>query len=274
MKMKYFPMLIKPPIVQSAIAGMANRIFCQKLLNLGVGMITLGGYSIDNNLIEASEKMVIRGRKEFLFPKEFNLLKTWFKGNLSLEKKRKEQLIAINLRVSQIDEMSTFWLKNLHRYVDVIELNAHCRQNEIIEMHGGEYLLDNFDFLSELLQKIRNLEIQLPLGIKVRGHKIKNKRKLVNLLLDFNLSYIHVDAMIPGKNQANSDIIAEFTKISSIPIIANNSIRTIENVKDMIKLGATAVSMARPLIEKPLAARKLIESLEGLENEDRDLNTL
>ena len=55
---------IKPPIVQSAISGIANSQFCQKLLDYGAGMVTLGGFSIDKVNLQATKKTKKRGRAE------------------------------------------------------------------------------------------------------------------------------------------------------------------------------------------------------------------
>ncbi|MCK5408646.1 MAG: hypothetical protein KAJ30_00145, partial [Candidatus Heimdallarchaeota archaeon] len=59
---------ILPPIAQSAIAGIANRKFCQQMLDLGAGMVILGGFPADRLNYEASLKIEERGRMECIPP--------------------------------------------------------------------------------------------------------------------------------------------------------------------------------------------------------------
>ena len=93
-----------PPIVQSAIAGVADHQFCQKMLEYNVGMATLGGLSIDEKNIEATKLLANRGRKEFLLPKKRQEIKNWCSQNLKFSKTRKEQKITANIRIVEFDD--------------------------------------------------------------------------------------------------------------------------------------------------------------------------
>jgi len=255
--------LINPPIVQSAISGIANKRFCQKLLNYDAGMVTLGGFSIDLANFQATKKIMERGRNEFLFPHEKENLERWIKHNLVLQKKNIKQKIAANVRIVELDEMSKIWLSALTSVVDYVELNAHCRQNEILEKGGGQNLILNLKSLEELINSIQVVIKPEKLGIKVRGLTIRNKKQLTSLLESYNLSYIHVDAMIPGKNKSDLQIIEQLVKTTDIPIIGNNSVKSIENVLKLLDIGAVAASLARPLIDRPEIMLELINQLEG-----------
>ena len=261
--MKSKSLQINPPIIQSAISGIANKEFCQKLLDYGAGMVTLGGYSIDKSSIKATKNIRKRGRKEFLFPQEHKNLENWIIRNLNLQKGNKQQIIAANVRLVELDELSRIWLSNLDNLVDYIELNAHCRQIEILEMGGGQNIIQNLISLEELIKSIQTILRPNKLGIKIRGLSINNVEELTNLLETYGLSYIHVDCMIPGRNKVDLQIIEKLVTTTNIPIIGNNSVRTIENVLEILELGAVAVSLARPLINNPEIMLDLIEKLEG-----------
>ncbi|MCK4973357.1 MAG: hypothetical protein KAS52_08545, partial [Candidatus Heimdallarchaeota archaeon] len=73
---------IQPLIAQSAIAGIANRKFCQKMLDLGAGMVTLGGFPADRLNYKASLKMEERGRMEYVPPVNESEFSEWFIQNL------------------------------------------------------------------------------------------------------------------------------------------------------------------------------------------------
>lgn len=261
MKTSFFQ--INPPIVQSAISGIADKQFCQKILNYGAGMVTLGGFSIDSANFQATKKIRERGRNEFLFPQEKENLEKWIKHNLILQKKNIQQKIAVNVRIIKLDEMSKIWLSELNNVVDYIELNAHCRQNEILEKGGGQNLILNLNSLEELIKSIQVVIRPEKLGIKVRGLTIRNKKELMNLLETYNLSYLHVDAMIQGENKSDLQLIEQLVKITDIPIIGNNSVKSIENVLELLEIGADAASLARPLIDSPEIMLELINQLEG-----------
>ena len=54
--------------VVAPMAGITNADFLNKVIPYGFNVATLGGYSLDDSTIEASKKIIERGRKEFDFP--------------------------------------------------------------------------------------------------------------------------------------------------------------------------------------------------------------
>ena len=261
--MKINSVQFNPPIIQSAISGIADKQFCQNQLNYNAGMVTLGGFSIDSTNIHATKKIVERGRDEFLFPQEKIKLEKWVKQNLILQKKNSQQKIAANVRLVELDETSKIWLSTLNNLVDYIELNAHCRQNEILDQGGGQNLIKRLDSLEELIKSIQDIIEPEKLGIKVRGLSIRDKKELLFLLESCNIAYIHVDAMIQGKSRSDLQLIEELVKMTDIPIIGNNSVKKVEDVLKLLEIGAVAASLARPLIDRPEITFELTNQLEG-----------
>ena len=51
------------------MAGITDAEFLNKVIPFGFDTATLGGYSLDAKTIEASEKIIKRGRNEFHFLK-------------------------------------------------------------------------------------------------------------------------------------------------------------------------------------------------------------
>ncbi len=254
---------IKPLIAQSAIAGVANRDFCQKMLDLGAGMVTLGGFPADKLNCNASLKMEERGRMEFIPSVNANELSEWLNQNLLLNKRKKNQKTAVNLRIVTIDQITEKWLKSLDGKIDFLELNVHCRQKEVLSLGGGESLLKDLKKLNQLLTGISNSLQKTKLGIKIRGCSVGDKDALIKSLEKQQVNYIHIDSMLKGKNVANIQLLEFFCRSTDIPVIGNNSVRCIEDVKKMLKVGAIAVSVARPLIKYPNFIAQLIQQLEG-----------
>ena len=54
--------------VVAPMAGISNSEFLNKVIPFGFDVATLGGYSLDAPTIEASKKIIERGRAEFDFP--------------------------------------------------------------------------------------------------------------------------------------------------------------------------------------------------------------
>ena len=53
--------------VVAPMAGITNSDFLNKVIPYGFDVATLGGYSLDEPTIDASKKIIGRGRKEFDF---------------------------------------------------------------------------------------------------------------------------------------------------------------------------------------------------------------
>ena len=240
-----------PPIVQSAIAGIANSEFCQKMIDFQAGMVTLGGLSIDKLTKIATKKMVKRGRKEILLPDKESEVENWCQNQISLKKINYNQKIAANVRIVNLDKTSEIWFQILQSHIDFFEINAHCRQEEIIDIGGGQKLSQNVSNLEKLLEKIEYAFPSLQFGIKIRGYVVSNLKGFVNVLERTRCKYIHVDAMLPGVNSADLKLIKDFVETTDIPIIGNNQIRSITDVEKMLSIGVKAVSIARPLIDNP-----------------------
>ena len=69
--------------------------------------------------------------------------------------------------------------------------------------------------------------------------------------------------MLKGENIADIQLLKSYCDSTDIPIIGNNSVKCIEDIKKMMKVGAIAVSVARPLITHPNFIAELIQQLEG-----------
>ncbi len=256
------------------MAGISDKDFCQEILNYGAGMVTFGGFSIDRESHLATTQMIERGRAEFLLQFKVEQVKSWCSKNLNLEKHSNHQLVSFNVRLTYADYFSEVWLKEVSQYVDIIEINAHCRQEEVLRINGGHELLVKLKKLKSLIESIRRILPSFPLGIKIRGHIVNDYTMLVKILEEYSISYIHVDAMLPGHKRANIEIIRKLVELTNIPIIGNNSVRTINDVHKMLRAGARAVSIARPLIQNPKFIQRLVRDYSGRITDESNYSTI
>jgi len=236
-------MIFPNRLVLSAMAGINNADFAKKHK---VGFAILGGFNADRATNEAALKAIKRGRKEFVF-------KDPLKG-IEAELKKMEGftgVVGVNVRSSTI-EGYVATAKLAGDFGAVVEINAHCRQEEFVEIGCGQALL-----ISEKLPRIVERSSKFAdVSVKIRGGLGIDYEKLAQKLFDSGALLLHVDAMIPGGG-ADYGLIKRLSGIGNI--IGNNSVTDVSTAKRMIKCGAKLVSAARAVLKDPLFFEKLLE---------------
>ncbi|MGL6299225.1 MAG: tRNA-dihydrouridine synthase [Methanobacteriaceae archaeon] len=249
------------------MAGISDGTFALKLIPYGFNIVTLGGYNIDTACISAGELIAKRGRSEFNIPK--NNIYEAIKKECDLVKNNSNALVSINLRSKTPEPMIE--LSNIHN-VDIIEINAHCRQDEIVNIGCGQAMVNDIPNLKNFVEDVVN-------GINSENNNTNpstnsrqsnsNKNKKVSVKIRANIEgintlevaksieeagadYLHIDAMAPGKNNADIDIIKTIANNTNIKIIGNNSINSKKRAEKMISAGASGVSIARMAISGKL----------------------
>ena len=225
------------------MAGITNAEFCLKLIPYGFNMVTLGGYNTDKSTIAAGKKILARGRSEFDINEEEILLT--IENEAKKVKENWKGILSINIRsISPDPVIEISKLKN----VDVVEINAHCRQKEITELGCGQALLSQSDFLEEFIQEVVKKSKSL-LSVKIRANvPFVDEVKVARIIENCGSDYLHVDAMKPGFKEADLEIIKKIRKNTNIFIIGNNSITDLISARKMIDTGAHGISIARAAI--------------------------
>jgi TIM-barrel protein len=224
------------------MAGITNGQFCSKMFIYGFDVLTIGGYNADKNAIHAGLKIIKRGRPEFNINE--NRLYQHIEEEIKLIKSHPNYhgKVSVNLRSSSpnpIIEISKM------EELDIIEINAHCRQPELIESGCGQALLENpeilYDFVSEVVKSCKK-KVSVKIRANVSGVDDIEIAKAVN---DAGADYIHIDAMKPGHDCADFSIIKSIRNNVDLFIIGNNSIRDLESARQMLSAGADGISIAR-----------------------------
>ncbi len=229
--------------VLAPMAGITNAKFIMKLIPYGFDIVTLGGYNTDKETIAAVKKILNRGRNEFNIAQE-DIVTTIEEETCEIKKKYdvkvSANLRAINpepiIEISKIDSL------------DIIEVNCHCRQKEILDIGCGQELLNNIDYLKNFMKEIIT-KSKSKVSIKIRANiKGINTLKIAKIVDDLKIDYIHVDAMKPGFNQPDLSIITKISKNTNTFLIGNNSITNIKTALEMKKAGADGISIGRAAI--------------------------
>ena len=72
--------------------------------------------------------------------------------------------------------------------------------------------------------------------------------KVAKIIDNLSVHFLHIDAMKPGVNHADLDIISKVASETNIFLIGNNSITSIEDANAMINAGADGISIGRAAI--------------------------
>lgn len=229
------------------MAGITDAEFLNKVIPFGFDTATLGGYSLDAETIEASEKIIKRGRNEFHFlqdeiidhiKKEVNLIK----------KQHPDVKVSVNVRsttpqpiieVSKIDNL------------DIVEINCHCRQEEILAIDCGQNMLKRGDLADYIKDVVDNASCEV--SVKIRANvEGSDTLKIAKLIENAGADYLHIDAMKAGIFDADYDLLTEICSNTNIKVIGNNSIDSEQKIEKMLKTGVYGFSIARALISGKL----------------------
>ena len=195
--------------VVAPMAGITNANFLNKVIPLGFDVATLGGYSLDAPAIEASKKIIARGRAEFDFPLD-------------------EIFTHIQNEVNSI--------KSVHSSVKVSANVRATTPQPIIDV--GNIII------SEIVDNVKS-EVSVKIRANVEGTDTLEISKLIE---DAGADYLHVDAMKKGVFEADWELLSEICNNVNIKVIGNNSVNSRENLEKMVNTGVDGFSIARSVI--------------------------
>lgn len=231
------------------MAGITDGAFCRDMTTLGFNMVTLGGYNADEATSNAGKKILARGRPEFDLDSGKLIGHLEEQTILVKDQDSWEGFVSVNLRAITPDPIIEVSRLN---NVDVVEINAHCRQPEITELGCGQSLLKTPEHLEEFTSEVVN-KAKSKVSVKIRANiKGVDDLEIARAIEHAGADYLHVDAMKPGYKSADHEIIRSIRQETSMFIIGNNSITDIESAQKMLAAGADGISIARAAIKGKL----------------------
>ena len=214
------------------MAGITDSKFLNKVIPYGFDAVTLGGYSLDEKTIEASQKIIERGRKEFHF--ELDEIIPHIENEVNLIKEvHPDVVVSANVRSTipqPIIEASK--INNL----DIIEINCHCRQEEITSIGCGQEML-------------KRREVSVKIRANVEGI---DTLEIARAIESAGADYLHLDAMDPNVFDADWKLLENVCNNTNIKVIGNNSIDSPEKIRKMYQSGVYGFSIARGVISGTL----------------------
>jgi TIM-barrel protein len=229
--------------VVAPMAGITNADFLNRVIPYGFDVATLGGYSLDSPTIEASRKIIERGRKEFDF--SLDEIFTHIESEVnSIKDVHRNVKVSANVRATTPQPIID--VGNIDG-LDIVEINCHCRQDEIMAIGCGQEMLhrpDLGDFISQVVDNSAS-EVSVKIRANVEG---TDTLKIAKLIEDAGADYLHIDAMRNGVFEADWELLTEICNYVNIKVIGNNSVNSQDNVKKMIGTGVDGFSIARSII--------------------------
>jgi TIM-barrel protein len=207
-------------------------------------MVTIGGYNADKKTINAGNMIIRRGRAEFNVPETEIINHINQQINIIKDQTDWNGIVSVNIRATTpqpIIEISKL------KGVDVVEINAHCQQPEIVDLKCGQALLMEPNLLNKFTKEVVKKSAS-KVSVKIRANTPNTDIITISRIVeDAGADFLHVDAVKPGYKNADYNVISSIKDNTDIFLIGNNSINNIKSARKMITAGADGISMARSL---------------------------
>ena len=223
----------EPRVAIASLSGESDADWAQSAAPY-VGCAFLGGIALDGETRNAARKLVARDRSEFLPESPIRFIDRQLSTLEDVDVRP-----AFNVRsatLAPIAEAATVCVE----HGAIVEINAHCRQEEMCAVGAGQSLLRDGDRLREQVSAAAQTgaTVSVKLRTEVDGVDLP---ELSSRLVDAGADVLHVDAM--DSEPVIADVVAAAPDAF---VIANNGVRDRETVHEYLNYGADAVSVGRP----------------------------
>jgi putative methanogenesis marker domain 9 len=137
----------------------------------------------------------------------------------------------------------------------ILEVNAHCRQPEMEAVGAGQCLTRDLAKLSDWIQEIKHTDV--PLSVKVRAGVV-NDIELAKTIGKAGADAIHIDTMDSGPS-----LVKKIRNVTTLKIIANNSIVDYQSAHKMFSMGADYVSVARAAMAGDVVLSEMLAEIQS-----------
>ena len=225
--------MFDPRVAAASLSGEADAEWARVAAPF-IGCAFLGGIALDANTRDAARALTARDRNEFLpnSPLEFVDSQLSALADADLHP-------AYNVRSATPEPVGEA-AAVCADHDAILEVNAHCRQDEMCAAGAGESLLRDVERLREQVAaaSAAGATVSVKLRTEVPGVALP---ELSAALVDAGAEILHVDAM------DSEAVVADV--VDAAPdafVIANNGVRDRETAAEYLEYGADAVSVGRP----------------------------
>ncbi len=237
------------PVALAPMAGMTDSKFVNEHAK-SAGLAIIGGYNLDEAVKLAAKAMIERGREEFVCDDPFGLIIEEISSISS------GPAIAVNVRSTTIEPLLKLAMM-LREKGAILELDAHCRQEEMKAVGVGEALMEDLPRLVEWIRAIKKTGVVL--SVKIRAGVVDDVL-LAKSIDNAGADILHVDAMAPGQG-ADLNALRRIRDSTRMLLIGNNSVLCTKDAVDMFSRGADMISVSRGVIEYPGLIDSLVKDI-------------
>ncbi|WP_435174792.1 tRNA-dihydrouridine synthase [Halorussus sp. AFM4] len=254
--------MFEPRLALASLSGRSDAEWARGA-EAFAGAAFLGGIALDESTREAARAMVDRDREEFLpdDPVAFVDRQLAALGDADLRP-------GINVRTTSLGPLREVARVCADRNA-ILEINAHCRQDEMCDAGAGEALLRDPERLREQVEaaaapdaRDRGPAVSVKVRAELPGVDLPD---IAEVVADAGGDAIHVDAM---DSEAVIADVADVAASADLFVVANNEVRDAASVREYLAYGADAVSVGRPS-DDPAVLRRVRSAVDEWFAENR-----
>ncbi|MEF8808286.1 tRNA-dihydrouridine synthase [Natronomonas sp.] len=240
--------MFEPRLAIASLSGESDAEWATQVAP-HIGCAFLGGIALDSATRDAAREMVDRDRTEFLPDDPIDFID--------------EQLAALddadmragfNVRSATLEPIAKA-AETCANHDALLEINAHCRQEEMCAVGAGQSLLCDGDRLCEQVTTAAGAgaDVSVKIRTEVEGVDLPS---LARRLADTGADALHVDAM------DSEPVVREVAEAAPDAfLVANNGVRDRATAHEYLEYGADAVSVGRPS-DNPTVLRRVREAVD------------
>ena len=216
----------------------------------------LGGVALDADSRAAARDLVARGREEFLPADPLSFVES----QLAVLDDAPVRA-GVNVRSATLEPIREA-AAVCAGHGAVLEINAHCRQEELCAAGCGETLLRDTERLAAAVAAASDAgaTVSVKMRTEVAGVDLPATARAV---VDAGADAVHVDAM------DSEPVVADVAAASDASLLANNGVRDRETTWEYLAYGADGVSVGRPS-DDPRVLRRVARAVEDWERRRRE----
>jgi TIM-barrel protein len=223
--------MFEPRVALASLSGRSDASWAQRVQEY-VGAAFLGGIALDGPTRAAARQMVARDRTEFLPDDPFAFVDAQL-AQLSETPLRP----GFNVRAASPEPVRRA-AEICASHEAIVEINAHCRQEEICATGCGEALLRDGQRLAAYVRAAATTDATVSVKVRTELDGV-DLPEVARQIDSAGADAIHVDAM------DSESVVGEVVDARDLFVVANNGVRDEATVREYLRYGADAVSVGR-----------------------------
>jgi TIM-barrel protein len=232
----------EPRLALASLSGESDADWARRVAD-HVGCAFLGGIALDEPTREAARGMVDRDREEFLPPDPVAFVDRELAALADAPLRP-----GFNVRSATVGPVREA-AEVCADHDALLEVNAHCRQDEMCAAGAGESLLRDTGRLCEQVRVAADAGATVSVKVRAALDGV-DLAATAGAVEAAGGDVIHVDAM------DSEHVIADVAGAADLFVVANNEVRDRDSVIEYLDHGADAVSVGRAS-DRPAVLRRV-----------------